>query len=96
MIMVTRHNGSAFALNPDLIERIESTLEGDLDLRGFLDLDPTVRKGYQNIRISLQIKAPNATEEQLRELSTLGQRYSPVYDTLSKGVKVAITTDPIE
>jgi uncharacterized OsmC-like protein len=78
------------------IERIESTLEGDLDLRGFLDLDPTVRKGYQNIRISLQIKAPNATEEQLRELSTLGQRYSPVYDTLSKGVKVAITTDPIE
>jgi uncharacterized OsmC-like protein len=78
------------------IERIESTLEGDLDLRGFLDLDPTVRKGYQNIRISLQIKAPNATEEQLRELSALGQRYSPVYDTLSKGVKVAITTDPIE
>ena len=78
------------------IERIESTLEGDLDLRGFLDLDPTVRKGYQNIRISLQIKASNATEEQLRELSTLGQRYSPVYDTLSKGVKVAITTDPIE
>ena len=78
------------------IERIESTLEGDLDLRGFLDLDPTVRKGYQNIRVSLQIKAPNATEAQLRDLSTLGERFSPVYDTLSKGVRVAITTDWVE
>jgi uncharacterized OsmC-like protein len=78
------------------IERIESTLEGDLDLRGFLDLDPTVRKGYQNIRVNLQIKSSNATEEQLRELSTLGQRFSPVYDTLSQGVRVAVTTDRIE
>jgi len=25
MIMVTRRNGSAFALNPDLIERVEAT-----------------------------------------------------------------------
>jgi uncharacterized OsmC-like protein len=72
------------------IERVESTLEGDLDLRGFLNLDPTVRNGYQNIRVSLQIKS-NATEEQLRELGTLGQRFSPVYDTLTKGVRVAVT-----
>ncbi len=75
------------------IERIESTLEGDLDLRGFLDLDPTVRNGYRNIRMTLQIKAPNASEEQLRELGTLGQRFSPVHDTLSKGVRVAITAE---
>ena len=78
------------------IERIESTLEGDLDLRGFLDLDPTVRKGYQNIRMSLNIKAPDATEEQLRELATLGQRFSPVHDTLSQGVRVSITADKVE
>jgi uncharacterized OsmC-like protein len=78
------------------IERIESTLEGDLDLRGFLDLDPTVRKGYQNIRIGLQIKAPSATAEQLRELATLGERFSPVYDTLSKGVRIAVTAEHIE
>ena len=77
------------------IERIESTLEGELDLHGFLDLDPTVRKGYQSIRVSLQIKS-NATEEQLRELSTLGQRFSPVYDTLSQGVPVTVTADRME
>jgi uncharacterized OsmC-like protein len=78
------------------IERIESVLEGDLDLRGFLDLDPSVRCGYQNIRITLQIKAPGATEAQLQELATLGQRFSPVYDTLSKGVRVSVTADRVE
>jgi uncharacterized OsmC-like protein len=77
------------------IERVESTLEGDLDLRGFLNLDPTVRNGYQNIRVSLHIKS-NATEEQLRELGTLGQRFSPVYDTLTKGVRVAVTAQRME
>ena len=77
------------------IERIESTLEGELDLHGFLDLDPTVRKGYQNIRVSLQLKS-NATEEQLRELSTLGQRFSPVYDTLSQGVPIKVTANRME
>jgi uncharacterized OsmC-like protein len=77
------------------IERVESTLGGDLDLRGFLNLDPTVRNGYQNIRVSLQIKS-NATEEQLRELGTLGQRFSPVYDTLTKGVRVAVTAQRME
>jgi flagellar protein FlbD len=34
MIMVTRHNGSAFALNPDLIERIESTPDTVISLVG--------------------------------------------------------------
>ena len=33
------------------IESVESTVEGDLDLRGFLGLDPSVRTGYQAIRI---------------------------------------------
>jgi len=29
------------------VEQVESTLEGDLDLRGFLDIAPNVRKGYK-------------------------------------------------
>ena len=45
-----------------IVEEVESTLEGDLDLRGFLDLSPTVRKGYQNIRLKLRIKA-NPSDE---------------------------------
>src|SRR5215475_5793011 len=63
------------------IDQVESTLEGNLDLRGFLGLDPEIRNGYQGIRVTLRIKA-SLTDEQLQELSSLGPRFSPVYDSL--------------
>jgi uncharacterized OsmC-like protein len=75
-----------------IVEEAESTLEGDLDLRGFLDLSPNIRKGYKNIRMKLRIKA-NVTDEQLRELASLGPTFSPVYDSLTKGVPVAVSAE---
>jgi uncharacterized OsmC-like protein len=74
------------------VEQVESTLEGDLDLRGFLDLSPTVRKGYQNIRLKLRIKA-DVTDQELRELGSLGPMFSPVYDSLTRGVRVTVFTE---
>jgi uncharacterized OsmC-like protein len=76
------------------VEQIESTLEGDLDLRGFLDLSPNVRKGYQNIRVKFRIKA-NATDEQFRVLSGLSAQYSPVYDSIARGVAIAVSAERI-
>ena len=67
------------------IDEVESRLEGDLDLHGFLGLKDDVRKGYQDIRVSFRIKA-DATEEQLRELC----RMSPVLDIVSNPVPVSI------
>jgi len=72
------------------IEAVESTLEGDLDLRGFLGLDPTVRNGYQQIRMNMKIKA-NATDEQIEQLGALGPTFSPVFDSVTKGVPVMVT-----
>ena len=34
------------------IEEIEAELEGDIDLNGFLGLDPDVPKGYSAIRVT--------------------------------------------
>ena len=76
------------------IEHVESSLEGDLDLRGFLGLDPTVRNGYQQIRLKLRIKA-QGTDEQFQELSTLGSTFSPVYDSLLKGVPISVSAERI-
>jgi uncharacterized OsmC-like protein len=76
------------------IEQVESSLEGDLDLRGFLDLDAAIRKGYQQIRIKLRIKA-DVSDEQLRELGDLGPLFSPVYDSLSNGVPISVSTERI-
>jgi uncharacterized OsmC-like protein len=71
------------------IEEIESSLEGDIDLHGFLDLDQNVRKGYQGIRVTFKIKA-DASDGMLQEIAQLGARFSPVFDSLAKGVPVSV------
>lgn len=71
------------------VEEVESHLEGDLDLRGFLGISEEVRNGYENIRVTFKIKA-DATEEQLRELVQLAQKRSPVFDIVSHPVPVSV------
>ena len=74
------------------IQQVESTLEGDLDLRGFLGLHPNVRKGYESIRLTLRIQA-DVTDEQFKELSLLGPTFSPVYDSIARGVCIAVSAE---
>lgn len=74
------------------IEGVESIFEGDIDLHGFLDLDPNVRKGYQGIRVTFKIKA-NVPDERLQEIVQLGTGHSPVFDSLTKGVPVTVKAE---
>jgi uncharacterized OsmC-like protein len=74
------------------IEEIESALEGDLDLRGFLDLDKNVRNGYQGIRVGFKIKA-DVPDAKLQELGQIGPARSPVFDSLTRGVPVSVTAE---
>ncbi len=74
------------------IEEVESSLEGDIDLHGFLDLDRNVRKGYQGIRVNFKIKA-DVPDEQLQEIIQLGPGYSPVFDSLTNGVPVSVKAE---
>lgn len=67
------------------LESVESQLEGDLDLQGFLGLSDQVRRGYKEIRVKFKVKS-DASPEQLEELTT----FSPVYDIVSNPVPVAI------
>jgi uncharacterized OsmC-like protein len=74
------------------IEEIESSLEGDVDLHGFLGLDEKVRKGFQGIRVNFKIKA-DVPDEQLQEILQLGTGYSPVFDSLTNGVPVSVSAE---
>lgn len=67
------------------VESVESKLEGDLDLRGFLGISSQVRRGYQSVRVNFTIKS-DASAEQVEELT----KFSPVYDILSNPVPVSI------
>jgi len=68
------------------IEELESELEGDIDLRGFLGLSNDVPKGFTNIRVNFKVKADVDNMERLKRLTA----YSPVLNTISQGAKVDI------
>jgi len=71
------------------ITEVESTLEGELDLHGFLGMDDDVRNGYENIRVTFKVKG-DVPEEQLEELVQIAQARSPVYDIVSHPVRVSV------
>ena len=71
------------------LNSVESRLEGDIDLQGFLGISKDVRKGYQGIRMHFKIDA-DVPEEELEELVKLGPTYSPVFDSITKGVPVSV------
>jgi len=71
------------------LESAESRLEGELDLRGFLGLDPKVRKGFKNVNISERLTGP-LSEAQKQEVVDLGCRFSPVYDMVTNTVPVSV------
>ncbi|HXK04366.1 MAG TPA: OsmC family protein [Verrucomicrobiae bacterium] len=74
------------------IEEIESSLEGDVDLHGFLALDQNVRNGFQGIRVKFKIKA-DVPDAVLQEICQLGPERSPVYDSLTNGVPISVTAE---
>lgn len=71
------------------LDEVESQLEGDLDLHGFLGMSDEVRNGYDNVRVTFRVKG-DATQEQLEELVRLAQERSPVFDIVSHPVPVSV------
>ena len=74
------------AVNGIHIEELESRLEGDIDLRGFLGLDATVPKGYTDIRVTFKVKTDTDNLAKLKRYAA----FSPVYNTLIHGTNVDI------
>ena len=73
------------------LHRVESTIEGDIDLNGVLGLGGA-RNGYQRIRVTVAI-AGDADEETLRGIVEQSRRRSAVYDVLVNGVPVDVDVE---
>jgi uncharacterized OsmC-like protein len=69
-------------------ERIQVTVDGDMDLRGTLGIAKDVPVGFESIRLHFDIAAPNATEEQLRGLREKTEQYCVVMQTLTRPPKL--------
>jgi uncharacterized OsmC-like protein len=71
------------------IEALESALEGDIDLRGFLGLDENTPKGFTDIRVKFKVKSDVSNLERLKRLAA----FSPVFNTITQGANIDIQVD---
>jgi uncharacterized OsmC-like protein len=69
-------------------ERIEVTVEGDLDLRGTLGISKDVPVGFENVHLHFDVAAPKATPEQMRGLQEKTEQYCVVMQTLMRPPRV--------
>ncbi|WP_419176791.1 OsmC family protein [Desulfosediminicola sp.] len=74
------------------IKGVKSRFEGDLDLRGFLGMSEEVPVGYKAIRVFFSIDA-DASESKKKELLLMAQKYSPVYNSITKPITVTVELD---
>ena len=72
------------------LDRVTSTVEGDIDLLGIFGMsDGRVRNGYEQIRVTFQVEG-DADDETLRGLVEQSRRRSAVYDVLTNPTPVVI------
>ncbi len=68
---------------------VESTLTGDMDVRGALGVDPEPRNGFERIRVAFRVTG-DAPAEKLHEIVERAKQRSAVYDMVTNGVPVAV------
>jgi len=66
---------------------VESTLVGEMDVRGALGVSDEVRNGFERIGITFRVTG-DAPEEKLREVVERAQARSAVFDMVTNGVRV--------
>jgi uncharacterized OsmC-like protein len=74
------------------LTEVESTLEGDMDVRGALGLDDDYRNGFERIRVSFRVVG-DTPEEKLHEVVDRARRRSAVYDMVTNGVPVELEVE---
>lgn len=80
------YNASAMEIK---INALSFNLEGEIDLHAFLGLSQTLRPGYKNITVNVNLDA-DAPKEKLEGLIAYVQKTSPVLDIVRNPVPVTI------
>lgn len=71
------------------LRKVATELEGDIDVQGLLDLDPSATIGYEEIRIKMCVEA-DATDEEIDDLIEFAKAHSPVCNTVCRPVTVTL------
>jgi len=71
------------------IRSVESTIEGDINLNGYLGLAPDVPRGYTDLRVTFRVDAEPRYLGRLKELA----EFSPVFNTITNGARVTLRVE---
>ena len=73
------------------VASVEVSVEGDLDLRGTLGIDPEAPVGFSAVRLHFAVDAPDATAEQLGSVLEKTERYCVVLQTLTTPPSITVS-----
>ena len=71
------------------LRSVESTVEGNHDIRGILGADSDVRNGFNDIKVTFNIDA-DASKEDIEALVAQSQKRSAVFDALTNPTDVTV------
>ena len=71
------------------IQRLSTELVGNIDIQGLLALDDTVPVGYEQVQITMDIKA-DCSDEELDDLIAFAKDHSPVCNTVCRPIPVIV------
>jgi len=78
------------------LDAVELTVEGDMDFRGTMGVDPETPVGFQRIRTTVKVSA-DAPEDRLERLFQRAERYCVVNSTLrnSPVMETQFSAEPV-
>jgi uncharacterized OsmC-like protein len=78
------------------VSDLRVSVESDSDFRGVLGVDGGAHPGPLEVRTRIEVAAPEATEEELREIVRRAEQRSPVRDALAREVSMTslVVTGP--
>ena len=71
------------------LRSVESTVEGNHDIRGILGADSDVRNGFNDIKVTFKIDA-DASKQEIEALVAQSQKRSAVFDALTNPTEVSV------
>ena len=71
------------------LRSVSATVEGDMDMRGIMGVDPDARNGFGEIRVRFTIDA-DATAEEIQALVAQSQKRSAVADALANPTVLSV------
>ena len=81
------YNAAARGIN---IKSLNFDIDGDLNLHAFLGLSETIRPGYSNIRVNINLDS-DAPRDKVEDLCKYVEKTSPVLDCVRNPVPIILT-----